>query len=74
MFWTAVWLIVNILFVASVIFYLFQQRAYSEALRMGEDARRIEGLNRRRKLIAAGSTLLFLAMSASFLMNMAQNG
>lgn len=74
MFWTLVWFLVNLLFVASAITYLFMHRAYAEKKRETNDALLLGRLNRRRKLAGALSILLFLAMAAAFMTNMRLNG
>ncbi|WP_028610412.1 hypothetical protein [Paenibacillus harenae] len=74
MFWTIIWFIVNMLFVASAITYLFMHRSYTEAKRQMEDARHIARLNLRRKLVGAFSIVWFAAMVTSFIINMRLNG
>ncbi|MCA0754545.1 hypothetical protein KP806_05740 [Paenibacillus sp. N4] len=74
MFWTLVWFLVNLLFVASAITYLFMHRAYTEKKRETDDAILLDRLNRRRKLAGALSILLFIAMAAAFMTNMRLNG
>ncbi|WP_169081927.1 hypothetical protein [Paenibacillus sp. PL91] len=74
MFWTVIWFIVNMLFVTSIITFLFMQRSYSETKRQSSDAALIKRLNARRKLVGLLSIVLFIAMSASFMINMRLNG
>lgn len=74
MFWTAVWFIVNLFFVASVIVFLFMHRAYAMGKQQGADMSKLAQLNLRRRWAGIGAVLLFVAMSASFVINMAVNG
>ncbi|WP_139994451.1 MULTISPECIES: hypothetical protein [Paenibacillus] len=74
MTWTIIWFFVNMLFVVSVITYMFVHRSYSETKRQTSDSALIQRLNTRRKLIGILSIVLFLAMSASFMINMKLNG
>ncbi|WP_424766191.1 hypothetical protein [Paenibacillus sp. sgz302251] len=74
MFWTAIWFLVNLLFVAASVTYLFLHRSYTEARRQSGDVKRVARLDRRRKLVAILSILLFAAMAASFMINMRLNG
>jgi hypothetical protein len=62
------------LFVASIITFLFMHHSYSETKRQSNDAALIKRLNARRKLVGFLSIILFLAMSASFMINMRLNG
>ncbi|MFD0586773.1 hypothetical protein ACFQZE_02070 [Paenibacillus sp. GCM10027627] len=72
--WTVIWFIVNMMFVASAIVFLFMHRAVTEAKGQGVEAGRLSVLMRRRKVLAVVSILLFVAMSASFMANMMING
>lgn len=74
MFWTFIWFLVNILFVVSMITYLFMQRSYTETKRQSNDSELIARLDRRRKLVGGLSIVLFLAMAASLMINMRLNG
>ncbi|CAM3962633.1 hypothetical protein L1N85_03430 [Paenibacillus alkaliterrae] len=74
MFWTFIWFLVNMLFVASIITYLFMHRSYTEKRRLSNDAELLNRLNRRRRLAGALSIILFIAMAASFMINMRLNG
>lgn len=74
MFWTIIWFLVNILFVVSVITYLFMHRSYTETKRQSNDSELLNRLDRRRKLVACLSIVFFLAMAVSFMINMRLNG
>ncbi|NIK77436.1 hypothetical protein FHS15_002572 [Paenibacillus castaneae] len=74
MLWTVIWFFVNALFVISVITFMFMQRSYSETKNVKNDADLIKRLDRRRKLVGGLSILLFVAMAASFMINMRLNG
>ncbi|KRE54263.1 hypothetical protein [Paenibacillus sp. Soil522] len=74
MFWTIVWFFVNMLFVVSIIAYLFMYRSYTETKRQSGDFALIKRLNARRKLVGVLSIVLFVAMAASFMINMRLNG
>jgi len=72
--WTIIWFFINMLFVVSIISYMFMHRSYSESKRLSNDSALIKKLNTRRKLVGIISILLFVAMSASFMINMRLNG
>jgi len=72
--WTIIWFFINMLFVVSIISYMFMHRSYSESKRLSNDSALINKLNTRRKLVGIISILLFVAMSASFMINMRLNG
>lgn len=74
MFWTAVWFVVNMFFVASAILFLFMQRAVTIGKQQGASAERTHTLAKRRNISAVISIVLFLAMCASFVANMKING
>ncbi|CAM3118511.1 hypothetical protein PALU110988_02500 [Paenibacillus lupini] len=74
MMWTAIWFVVNMLFVASVITLLFMHRFVTEAAMDPAGVQRLAVAKRRRKIVSFVSLLLFLAMCASFLINMRLNG
>ncbi|MGG1635772.1 hypothetical protein BK120_07930 [Paenibacillus sp. FSL A5-0031] len=74
MTWTIIWFFINMLFVVSIISYMFMHRSYSESKRLSNDSALINKLNTRRKLVGIISILLFVAMSASFMINMRLNG
>ncbi|WP_054024264.1 hypothetical protein [Bacillus sp. FJAT-28004] len=74
MTWTIIWFFINMLFVVSIISYMFMHRSYSESKRLSNDSALIKKLNTRRKLVGIISILLFVAMSASFMINMRLNG
>ncbi|MUT66721.1 hypothetical protein [Paenibacillus sp. NEAU-GSW1] len=71
--WTAIWFLINILFVVSIIVFLFLQRSVKEQS-AGADQDKLQRAKRGRNATAAISVLLFLAMCASFLINMRLNG
>ncbi|MGO4541669.1 hypothetical protein [Paenibacillus sp. 2TAB19] len=73
MFWTLMWFIVNILFVTSVIVFLFMHRAYKEAA-LQADRERLAKSKGRRLLFGVISVALLIAMVVSFLINMRMNG
>lgn len=73
--WQQIWFIVNCFFVASLIAYLFVHRSYAEAKRQaGHNRRRLSRINRGRIALGVASAVLFVLMSASFLINMRVNG
>ncbi|CAM4525204.1 CBS domain containing-hemolysin-like protein [Paenibacillus endophyticus] len=74
MTWTLIWFVVNLFFVVSVVAYMFMHRSYTEAKRQSNDAAIIRKLNMRRMLVGILSIVLFVAMSASFMINMRLNG
>lgn len=74
LFWTAVWFVVNMFFVAAAIVYLFMHRAVALGKQQGASAERIKTLTKRRNITAVISIVLFLAMCASFVVNMKING
>ncbi len=67
------WFIVNILFVTSVIVFLFMHRAYKEAA-LQADRERLAKSKSRRLLFGVISVAMLIAMVASFLINMRMNG
>ncbi|WP_138753382.1 hypothetical protein [Paenibacillus sinopodophylli] len=74
MTWTLIWFVVNIFFVVSVVTYMFIHRSYTEARRQSNDAALVRRLNAMRMLVGILSIVLFVAMSASFMVNMRLNG
>lgn len=74
MYWTAVWFVTNILFVASLITFLFIHRSYSMAGQQGGEAAALRKLKRNRQIAGIASGVCFVAMCASFLINMRLNG
>ncbi|MDQ6421078.1 hypothetical protein RB620_16745 [Paenibacillus sp. LHD-117] len=74
MVWTAIWFIMNMLFVASLIAFLFMHRSHAMAAQQGEGAGRILLLKRRKLIAGVVSAVFFAAMCASFLINMRLNG
>lgn len=74
MFWTAVWFVVNMLFVAALIFCLFMQRAVTIGKLQEAAAERMAVLKSRRNVMAVIAILLFAAMCAAFVVNMKLNG
>ena len=72
--WTYIWFIVNSLFVVSIIVYMFMHRSYAEAKLRSEDAGKLQRIGGRKRLMGWLSILLFIAMIASFLVNMKVNG
>lgn len=67
---TLIWFLFNILFVTSAIVFLFQHRTYAQAKQQRLDAARLGTLARRRTVTAVIAIAMFVAMSASFIMNM----
>ncbi|RIX54162.1 hypothetical protein D3P08_07935 [Paenibacillus nanensis] len=74
MFWTVIWFVVNTLFVAAAIAFLFMHRAVTLEKQQGSSAERLKTLVKRRNVTAVLSILLFIAMCASFVVNMKING
>ncbi|GLX69123.1 hypothetical protein [Paenibacillus glycanilyticus] len=74
MMWTAIWFVINMFFVASVITLLFMHRFVTEAAQNPAGGERLATAKKRRKAVSVISVLLFLAMCASFLINMRLNG
>ncbi|MEV5028581.1 hypothetical protein [Paenibacillus sp. LPE1-1-1.1] len=72
--WTLIWFVVNMLFVVSIITFMFMHRSYTEAKRQSNDSLLLKQLNARRMLAGILSIVLFLAMAASFMINMRLNG
>jgi len=70
---TQIWFLVNLVFVASFIAYLFTGRACREAEAAG-DAGRAKQLRRRRRLTGLLALAAFIATTAVLLVNMAVNG
>ncbi|MCU6707712.1 hypothetical protein M6D81_03230 [Paenibacillus sp. J5C_2022] len=71
---TLIWFLLNILFVTSAIVFLFQHRNYAQAKQQHSDAARLGSLARRRTVSAVIAIAMFIAMSASFILNMKING
>lgn len=69
-----VWFVINIFFVGSLIVMLFAHRGVTEAQRQGAPAARLTKLKRVRMSLQILTVLLFVAMTASFLINMKVNG
>ncbi|WP_338551866.1 hypothetical protein [Paenibacillus sp. KS-LC4] len=74
MFWTAVWFIVNMFFVASLILFLFMQRSYTLAKLEAGSSDKLRKAHNMRLTFGIISLILFVAMVASFLINMRLNG
>ncbi|GMK45503.1 hypothetical protein [Paenibacillus glycanilyticus] len=74
MMWTAIWFVINMFFVASVITLLFMHRSVTEAALDPSGGERLAAAKTRRKWVSIVSMVLFLAMCASFLINMRLNG
>lgn len=74
MVWTIIWFIVNCLFVASLIWFLFMHRAFAMARLQGAEAGKLERLKRVRMGIGIVCGICFALMCASFLINMRLNG
>ncbi|MFF2090277.1 hypothetical protein [Paenibacillus sp. NPDC058174] len=74
MLWTAIWFFINILFVVSLIMFLFMQRSVSEAAANTSEPDKLQRAKARRNATAIVSIALLIAMSASFLINMRLNG
>lgn len=74
MLWTAVWFLINILFVVSLIVFLFMHRTVTEAKNQSANSAVVSSALRRRNSIGLLSLLLFVAMCISFLVNMRLNG
>jgi len=74
MLWTAIWFVINLFFVSSAIAFLFMHRAAAAAREQGEPAERLTRRLKLRNAIGVFAIVAFLAMSASFLINMRLNG
>ncbi|KQO17531.1 hypothetical protein [Paenibacillus sp. Leaf72] len=74
MFWTAVWFIVNMFFVTSLILFLFMQRSYTLAKLESGNGDKLRKAHKIRLTFGIISLILFVAMVASFLINMRLNG
>ncbi|WP_042162719.1 hypothetical protein [Paenibacillus gorillae] len=74
MLWTAIWFFINILFVVTLIMFLFMQRSVSEAAANTNEPDKLRRAKMRRNATAIVSIALLIAMSASFLINMRLNG
>lgn len=72
--WQKIWFISNMGFVATLIWYMFLQRAYADALHRKDSPELLARHRRRRTFAAIGAILLFLLMAAAFLTNMRVNG
>jgi hypothetical protein len=70
---TQIWFIVNLVFVASFIAYLFVGRASREAAASGH-ADRAKRLRIRHRLTGLLALVAFVAATAIFVANMAVNG
>lgn len=68
------WFLFNIGFVVSIIIFMFMHRSYSLAKGQLNNAEQISRLNRWRKLLGLLSIFMFVAMAASFVINMRLNG
>jgi|GEM_PF-1302459 len=72
--WTGIWFITNILFVVSVIVFLFAHRTVTEGRRMEVGAVQLAASIRFRTIIGIVSIVMFAAMALSFVINMKVNG
>ncbi len=70
---TQIWFIMNLLFVASFIAYLFAARSSREAESAGF-SERVKKLRNVRRLTGLLAIALFIAATAIFVANMAING
>ncbi|MFD0711021.1 hypothetical protein [Paenibacillus sp. GCM10027626] len=71
--WQVIWFIINILFVISLVVYLFVQRTVTLAREEKDDAR-LQKAKRLRIVVGVVTIVLFAAMIGSFLTNMRLNG
>lgn len=74
MTWTLIWFLVNIVFVASFIFFLFRHRAYSQAKLQGASDEQAQQLKRWSNWSGLVSVLLFLITAIILIANMKING
>ncbi len=69
-----IWFIVNAIFVASFIVFLFRHRVYTQAKLQGASEQQLTRLKKISNIAGGASVLLFLASAAVFITNMAING
>ncbi|MBD3918663.1 hypothetical protein H8B09_07875 [Paenibacillus sp. PR3] len=72
--WSGIWFITNILFVVSIIAFLFAHRTVTEGRRMEVGAVRLAASIRVRTMFGIVSIVMFAAMALSFVINMKVNG
>ncbi|MGG4033703.1 hypothetical protein ABEV74_08335 [Paenibacillus cisolokensis] len=72
--WTQIWFWTNCVFVAFLIVFLFSHRAVTEARHAGEGESCLHKLKVRRRIFGTVAAVAFVAMTASFLINMRLNG
>ncbi|GMK37997.1 hypothetical protein PCCS19_10510 [Paenibacillus sp. CCS19] len=72
--WTGIWFFTNILFVTSIVAFLFAHRSVTEGRRMEVGAVRLGKSIRIRRTLGIVSIVLFAAMALSFIINMKVNG
>lgn len=72
--WSGIWFLTNMVFVISVVAFLFAHRAVTEGRRLQVAATRLSASIRLRRTIGIASIVLFVAMAASFMINMKVNG
>ncbi|MCQ6558189.1 hypothetical protein [Paenibacillus mendelii] len=73
MYWQQIWFLVNMVFVALLITFMFTHRSVSMA-RLEQNEQKVKSAVRVRNTIGIITIIAFLAMIASFLMNMRVNG
>lgn len=73
MMWQQIWFVVNMLFVALLIVFLFSHRSVTLA-RQEKAEQRIRNAVRIRTILGILTVLAFIGMALSFVMNMKVNG
>ncbi|MWC29246.1 hypothetical protein [Paenibacillus sp. MMS18-CY102] len=72
--WSGIWFLTNMVFVASIIAFLFAHRSVSEARRTDPSPARLRKLSRVRLALGVGSIVMFFVMAGCFMINMRVNG
>ncbi|MBW7473582.1 hypothetical protein K0T92_02335 [Paenibacillus oenotherae] len=71
--WAQLWFLINMVFVALLIIFLFAHRALTTA-RQEQNPERIRRLSSIRLIVGILTVAAFVAMAFSFVMNMKVNG
>lgn len=72
--WQKIWFVSNMGFVAMLVWYMFLQRAYADALHRGADTAQAAKYRRRRLMAGIAALVLFVVMEGAFITNMRVNG
>ncbi|UVI32256.1 hypothetical protein [Paenibacillus spongiae] len=73
MYWQQIWFVLNMIFVALLIMFMFNHRSVTMA-RQEQDVQRLRSATRMRGIVGILTIVAFIAMITSFLINMRVNG